>query len=105
MRRLELTTIKTPADRARKNETIMLQALAAAGQNTVAIAMGVNESTISRFKDGGITQAAALIAHCGLKVVPAGVQCFDPEYVASLRCLAEVGIRQQAPKLDFRDDE
>lgn len=93
----------SPAERARKNESVMLQALAATGQNTVALAMGVNESTISRFKDGGLAQAAQLLAHCGLKVVPVGMACFDPNYVEALKTLAEVGIRQQAPKLDWSE--
>ena len=100
-----MTAPKTPTERARKNESVILQALAAAGQNTVAIGMGVNESTVSRFKDGGISQAASLLAHCGLKVVPTGMRCFNPEYVEALKTLAEVGLRQQAPKLDFQEDE
>jgi hypothetical protein len=37
----------------------------------------------------------------GLKVVPAGMQCFQPDYVDALKTLAELGIRQQAPKLDW----
>ena len=83
----------SPAERARKNETVLLNALG----------MGVNESTVSRLKDGGIAQAAALMAHCGLKCVPEGMQCFDPAYVEALKTLAEVGIRQQAPKLDWSE--
>jgi hypothetical protein len=93
----------SPLERARKNEQVILQALAATGQNTVALAMGVNESTVSRLKDGALGQAAAVLAHCGLKVVPAGMACFDPAYVEALKTLAEVGIRQQAPKLDWSE--
>lgn len=92
-----------PAERARKNEQVILQALAATGQSTVALAMGVNESTVSRMKDGAIGQAAALLAHMGLKVVPVGVECFDPEYVAALRTLAAHGVQKEAPMLDWGD--
>jgi S-methylmethionine-dependent homocysteine/selenocysteine methylase len=97
------TVSLSPIERARKNEQVVLQALAATGQSTVALGMGVNESTVSRMKDGAISQATALLAHCGLKVVPVGVQCFNPEYVEALKTLAELGIRQQAPKLDWGD--
>lgn len=93
----------TPQERARKNERVILHALADAGQSEVAKAMGVAESTVSRFKDGGITQAAQLLAHCGLKVVPAHVECFEPTYVASLRELARHGIEHGPRTLDWSD--
>lgn len=93
----------SPADRARKNEQVILHALAATGQDEVARAMGVAESTISRFKDGGIAQAAALLAHCGLKAVPAGVQCFDPVYVEALRELAKHGVDHGPKHVDWSD--
>ena len=91
----------SPIERARKNEQVILHALAATGQSELAKAMGVHESTISRMKDGGITTFAAALAHLGLKVVPIGMACFDPAYVEALKTLAEVGIRQQAPKLEW----
>lgn len=94
-----------PVERARKNEQLILQALASTGQSTVANAMGLNESTVSRMKDGAITQAAALLAHCGLKVVPVGAQCFDPEYVAALRELAKHGVEHGPRRLDWSDTQ
>lgn len=93
----------SPVERARKNEQVVLQALAATGQNDLAKAMGCHESTVSRLKDGGITTMASAMAHLGLKVVPVGVECFDPEYVSALRTLAGVGIRQDGPRLDWSD--
>jgi hypothetical protein len=92
-----------PPERARKNEQVILQALAAAGQSTVALAMGVDESTISRMKGGDIGKAAALLAHCGLKVVPSGAQCFDPGYVEALRELAKHGVEHGPRQLDWSD--
>jgi hypothetical protein len=94
----------SPVERARKNEQVVLQALAATGQSELAKSMAVHESTVSRMKDGGITTFASALAHLGLKVVPVGVECFDPEYVGALRTLAGVGIRQgDAPRLDWSD--
>lgn len=92
-----------PQERARKNERVILHALAETGQSEVAKAMSVAESTISRFKDGGICQAAQLLAHCGLKVVPIGVQCFDPAYVEALRELAKHGVDHGPKQVDWSD--
>ncbi len=91
------------AERSRKNISIVLQSLAATGQNEVAKAMAVHESTVSRMKEGGIDTFGSLLAHLGLKVVPVGMECFDPEYVAALRTLANVGIRQNSPRLDWSE--
>lgn len=93
----------SPLERSRKNAQVVLQALAATGQNELAKSMGVHESTISRMKDGGIETYCAALAHLGLKVVPVGVECYDPEYVAALRTLANVGIKRDAPRLDWSD--
>lgn len=94
----------SPIERSRKNVQMILQALAAAGQAEAARAMGVSESTVSRMKGDTIDQLGALMAHVGLKVVPAGMQCFDPAYVDALKTLAEVGIRQPTPRtLDWSE--
>lgn len=93
-----------PLERSRKNVSTILHALAATGQADVARAMGVSESTVSRLKDGTLDQLGALLAHVGLKVVPAGMQCFDPSYVDALKTLAELGIRQPNPRtLDWSE--
>lgn len=93
-----------PPERSRKNVQVVLQALAVTGQAEVARHMGVSESTVSRMKDGTIDQLGALMAHLGLKVVPAGMLCFDPAYVDALKTLAEVGIRQPTPRtLDWSE--
>jgi hypothetical protein len=94
----------SPAERSRKNEQVVLHALASTGQSELAKAMGCHESTVSRLKDGGIATFAAAAAHLGLKIVPTGMACFDPEYVDALRTLAGVGIRKQAPvSLDWSE--
>lgn len=76
------------AELSRKNETAILRGLAQHSQARIAEQLGVNDSTISRFKDGGLSQAAALLAACGLKVVPCDMQCFDRDKVHALLTLA-----------------
>jgi hypothetical protein len=62
----------SPIERARKNEQIVLQALATTGQGELAKAMGVHESTISRHEGRGHHAVRRGLAHLGLKVVPVG---------------------------------
>lgn len=93
----------SPVERARKNVQVVLQALAATGQNEVARSMAVHESTISRMKDGQIDTFGAMLAHLGLKVVPAGMKCFAPDYVEALQTLAAIGVKHQAPRLDWEE--
>lgn len=76
------------AETARKNERTVLQALARHSQTAVAELLGVADSTVTRFKDGGLEQAAALLAACGLKVVPIEMQCFPRDKVNALLTLA-----------------
>ena len=73
---------------ARKIERVILQSLASAGQKPVADAIGVDESTITRLKEGKLTQLAQLLAVLGLKVVPSEMKCFDPATVGMLLELA-----------------
>ncbi len=58
------------AETARKNEKIILHRLAEVGQKNVAELLGVDESTVSRYKNGFITQVAQLLAALGQ--VPSG---------------------------------
>lgn len=76
------------ADRARKNEKVILSALADTGQEVAATCMGVNESTVSRMKQDDIERASKLLAACGLKVVPVGFQCYPEDEISALRVLA-----------------
>lgn len=82
------------AELSRKNETTILRGIAEHSQARIAEQLGVNDSTISRFKDGGLAQAAALLAACGLKVVPISMQCFPQEKVGALLTLARAHLVQ-----------
>lgn len=82
------------AELSRKNESIVLRALAEQSQARIAEQLGVDASTVSRFKDGGLAQASALLAACGLKVVPISMQCFPQEKVGALLTLARAHLVQ-----------
>ncbi len=89
------------AESARKAERTILQTLAKVSQVKVAERMGVSESAVSRLDKAHV---AAFVAACGLKLVPAEMQCFDPEYIRSLKCLAGVGLQAPEPvQLDWSD--
>lgn len=77
-------------ERARKNEQAVLHRLSSVGQATVAEAVRVDESTISRMKsDGKIQQFALILAELGLKVVPETMRVFDPKDIDALLHLAK----------------
>lgn len=98
-----MSEVLSPQERARKTVSLILQALAATGQVEAAKAMAVHESTVSRLKADHIDNIGSLLTAVGLKVVPMGMACFDPEYVAALKTLANVGIKQSSPKLDWSE--
>jgi hypothetical protein len=84
-------------EQSRKNESVILRALASAGQTHLADAMEVSESLISRMKSNGdLAKTAKMLAHLGLKVVPTAMVCFDPQYVEHLRALAKIGLNSPA---------
>ena len=96
-------SLLSPIERSRKTVQVILQHLAATGQVEAARAMAVHESTVSRLKADHIDNIGSLLTSIGLKVVPTGMACFDPEYVAALKTLANVGIRQAGPQLDWSE--
>lgn len=87
---------------SRKVERVLLQTLARVSQVKVAERMGVSESTVSRIDKATL---ASFIASCGLKVVPVEMQCFDPDYIHSLKVLAGVGLQAPEPRTLEWDDK
>lgn len=87
--------------RTRKTAAVILRALASTGQRTVAEAMGISETTVSRMKsDGDLQRMAQLLTALGFKPVPIASKCLTPEraaeiddYIERLRYWAEIGIR------------
>lgn len=91
------------SESARKCERVILQTLARVSQVRVAERMGVSESTVSRIDK---TCIANFVAACGLKLVPADMQCFDSEYIKSLKVLAGIGLQAPEPaQLDWSDTQ
>ncbi|WP_025859065.1 CII family transcriptional regulator [Pseudomonas sp. CHM02] len=62
---------------ARKNYSVLMQALASVGNAPVALAVGCDEATISRMKPEKFEQFCQILAVLGLKVVPNNMRCFD----------------------------
>lgn len=81
-------------DRSRKNERVVLNALAELGQANIADAINMSESTVSRLKDGQITVLASVLAACDLKIVPAKYKCLDPDKAQAMVTLYEAAMER-----------
>lgn len=92
--------------RARKNSAAILRGLARVGQSTVSKALGVSESTVSRWKDEEIERIGRMLAACGLKAVSTEMRCYPPEEVNALFVLARGRLDGIASRgqLQFEDD-
>lgn len=90
---------------ARKIVSAIFQRLSSVGQVEVAKALDTSESSVSRLKD--LTpQFAAMLARCGLKVVPAEMHCYDEPTIASILELARQRMAQlQSPRQLAQDWE
>lgn len=96
----------SPLERARKVESTILQALSSPGtQAAIAVVLGLSESTISRMKNDHLGTFCAVLAHAGLKVVPAAYRCVDPEKMAALSMLLDAALRKQSPVDLMWDDD
>ena len=95
----------TPAERARKAVQLVLQRLKEPGTAVSAsAAMGTSEATISRLKNDHMEPVLTLLAHLGLKVVPADFKCVDREaYDFLVRSHKRVMAKQ--PELIWDADE
>jgi hypothetical protein len=89
--------------RARKIHTTILKALCTAGQSATASAIGVHESTVSRWKDGELEKLAAFLAAVGLKVVPVEMHCYPADEIEALKVLARRSDVLRADGLDWED--
>lgn len=95
----------SPTETARKGVQLALQALQESGKaGAVAAAMGVSDSTISRIKTERLEEVALMLAHLGLKVVPANFKCVNPEAYAFLTTTHE-RVMRKSPELIWENDE
>ncbi|MFO6388583.1 CII family transcriptional regulator [Pseudomonas aeruginosa] len=74
---------------------LILNRLLSVGQKTVADAIGVSESTVSRWKEGEIERWCKVLALLELQVVPMSAQCHPSEYIQALKTLAELGLQAE----------
>jgi predicted XRE-type DNA-binding protein len=99
----------SPADaaRARKIEAQILNRLASVGQARIAEQLGINESTVSRWKDGEIARFAKFLALLGLKATPQEYKCYDEKTLEAMLTLAQQRMSQirGVDHLAFEDDE
>ena len=72
-----------------------MQRLLSVGQKTVADAMTLSESTVSRWKEGEIERWSKVLALLGLQVVPVSAVVVNAEYLRSLETLAELGLKAE----------
>ena len=73
---------------ARKNHTLILQALAKVSQEKVAELVGISGSTLSVFKGEQMERMSAVLAACGLKVVLSTDESIGADKIWALRILA-----------------
>ena len=96
--------IVTPAERAKKAHSMVLHRMADATQTALAVAMGVSESTVNRIKTERLEEVLQMLAHLGLKVVPADFKCVNPEAYAFLTSTHE-RVMREAPQLIWETEQ
>lgn len=97
----------TPAERARKMQSAILRKLQESGsQVALATAMGVSETTISRFKSEQLEQFCLILAHLGMKSVDASKVCVDREAYESMTYIASKAMADKdiSKKLIWEDE-
>jgi hypothetical protein len=96
-----------PAERARKMQSAILRKLQESGsQVALATAMGVSETTISRFKSEHLEQFCLILAHLGMKSVDASKVCVDREAYESMTYIASKAMADKdiSKKLIWEDE-
>ena len=93
--------------RAHKNESVVLNTLQRVTGKAVAEKMECSETTVSRFKNGELTEWAAFLAALGLKIVPEAMKCFDPKEIDAVLLFARryMSDIKDADQLTWDDDE
>ncbi|MCY1298803.1 hypothetical protein D9M68_719690 [compost metagenome] len=91
-----MTTSKLSVEQqetARKTLQVLLQAIANTTLSPVAVAIGVDESTVSRMRSDRFPQFAEILTVLNLKLVPADAKLYDEE---DIRALIHLSRRQLA---------
>lgn len=94
----------SPGERACKAMQLVLQRLQEPGRAaSAAKEMGASEATVSRIKNERMEDCLRLLAHLGLKVVPAEFVCVDARAYAFLTSTHEKVMRTN-PQLIWEAD-
>lgn len=99
-------------EKARKYLSELLRALAARGLEPVAVALGKDVSTVSRWASPAagsghsrLEEMALLCAALGLKIVPDDAVTIDPDELHALHVLARARLNRARQAADFQYSE
>lgn len=76
-------------------ESLILRRLQLHGQKPIADEIGMDESTLSRWKTGHIEQFCKLLAALGLQLAPPEAVLVRRDYLLSIETLAEIGMKAE----------
>jgi hypothetical protein len=77
---------------AHKNETAVANAIADVTQARVASLMGLGESTVSEWRKAHLSRMCAMLAACGLRIVPSSARYYSDAHITALKTLARQGL-------------
>lgn len=94
----------TPRDRARQSVSLFHKRMSEINAGDVAQLIGWSDSKLSKLKTDHMDECLTLLAHIGLRIVPAHFRCIDE---AAFRFLTQSHARvvQKDPTLPFGGDE
>jgi hypothetical protein len=94
----------TAAETGKQGIALAAKALETPGKaGSIAAAMGVADSTISKLRNGAMDDVIRLLAYAGLKVVPSDFEVVDPHALEFLKRL-HAKVTHLDPDLLWRPD-
>lgn len=83
-------------------ESLILNQLASVGQKPVADAIGIDESTISRWKGKGghVEQFCRFLAELGIQLAPPEAVLVSRNYLTAVEILADAGLKAERARPD-----
>ncbi|GAB2931360.1 CII family transcriptional regulator [Hafnia psychrotolerans] len=84
-----------PKLKPREMELLVLRQLQLHGQKPIADQLGIDESTISRWKQGHIEQFCKFLAALGIQLAPPEAVLVRRDYLFSMETLAEIGMKAE----------
>lgn len=84
----------------KRAQSAILRGMAGVTQKRVAELVGISESVLSEWKSGQLERCAAIVAACGLRLVPCTDKTFSDEYIAALRTLSAIALDSSKALVD-----